>query len=51
VMLPVVGWLTRRGLARTLRELRSLAARSLVVAAVPGSCLIYVLDRLRKPAQ
>ena len=49
VMLPVVGWLTQRGLGRTLGELRSLAARSLVVAALPASSLIYLMDRLRKP--
>jgi hypothetical protein len=50
VMLPVVAWLTERGLGRSLRELRSLAARSLVVAALPASGLIYLVDRLRKPA-
>jgi hypothetical protein len=49
VMLPVVAWLTQRGFGRSLRELRSLAARSLVIAALPASGLIYLMDRLRKP--
>jgi hypothetical protein len=48
VMLPVVAWLTRRGLSRTLRELHSRAARSLVLAALPASALIFLMDRLRK---
>jgi glycosyltransferase involved in cell wall biosynthesis len=49
VMLPVAGWLTQRGLGRTLGGLRSFAARSLVVAALPASGVIYLMDRLRKP--
>jgi hypothetical protein len=50
VMLPVVAWLTQRGLGHSLRELRSIAARSLVIAALPTSSLIYLMDRLRRPA-
>jgi glycosyltransferase involved in cell wall biosynthesis len=47
-MLPVVGWITGRGLGRALKELRTVAGRSLVMTALPASALIFVLDRLRK---
>ena len=50
-MLPVVAWLTGRELGRTIRELRGLAAKSLVVMALPASLAIFVMDRLRRPAR
>jgi glycosyltransferase involved in cell wall biosynthesis len=48
VMLPVVAWITKRGLGRTLHELQSLAAKLLVVMTLPASFLIFAGDRLRK---
>jgi len=51
VMLPVVTWITKRQLGRTLGSLRSLAAKALVAAALPASSLIYVLDRARGDAR
>jgi glycosyltransferase involved in cell wall biosynthesis len=50
VMLPVVAWLTRRGVGRTLRELQTPAGKSLVIAALPASVLFFAVDRFRKPA-
>ncbi len=50
VMLPVVAWLTKRGLGRTLNSLHTLAAKSLVMMALPASLLIFVIDRMQKAA-
>jgi glycosyltransferase involved in cell wall biosynthesis len=50
VMLPVVAWITKRGLGRTFVELRTLAAKLLLVAALPASLPLFVLDRLRTSA-
>jgi glycosyltransferase involved in cell wall biosynthesis len=49
VMLPAVGWITGRGLGGALKELKTLAARSLVVAALPASLVIFLQDRMRTP--
>lgn len=50
VMLPTVAWITGRSLGTALRELRGLAAKLLVVAALPASVVIFALDRMRKAA-
>jgi glycosyltransferase involved in cell wall biosynthesis len=50
VMLPVVAWITGRALGGTMRQLRGLAAKSLVVMALPASLLIFIMDRMRRPA-
>ncbi len=50
VMLPVAAWITGHGLGASLQALCGVAAKALVVAALPASALIFVLDRLRKAA-
>lgn len=50
VMLPVAAWITGRRLGRALHELESLAAKSLVLMALPLSAVLFCLDRLRRPA-
>jgi len=50
-MLPVVAWITGRTLGGILRELRGLAAKALVMMALPASVIIFVIDRTRRPTQ
>jgi glycosyltransferase involved in cell wall biosynthesis len=49
-MLPVVAWISQHGLGATLAALRGLAAKTLVVAALPLSALIFAMDRWRTNA-
>jgi glycosyltransferase involved in cell wall biosynthesis len=49
-MLPIVARISKHGLGASLQALRGLAAKALVVAALPVSALILVRDRLRNTA-
>jgi len=47
VMLPIVGRLSKKPLKETLTDLGNIHAKLLVVAAVPVSVTVYIIDLLR----